>query len=226
MTRGEFLKDLPGVVKNYRPAPEVLARIKNISLLVVIGPSGVGKSSIINRLGLQFVPSDTTRRPRPEEKEGVDFCFLTDYDQVVADIKAGRFVQVAIGTEGDLYATRASAYPKSGLAVMPVMADVVPIFRNLGFVKTISVFIAPPSYQEWMRRMGSHQLKDEQLKKRLDEARRSLDFVFSDKLTHFILNDDLEKAATQVKQLLRGAIDANREKAAHRAAQEMFDGIN
>lgn len=226
MTRDEFLKTFPALVKNYQPAPPVLERIKNVSLLIIIGPSGVGKSSVISRLGLHFVPSDTTRSARPEEKAGVDFYFLTDYDQVVADIKNGQFVQVAVGPGGDFYATRASSYPAAGFAVMPVVSDVVPIFRKLGFAKTISAFIAPPNYKEWMRRMGSHQLEGEQLTRRLAEARRSLNFALQDGLTHFILNNDLERAAIQVKQLMQRQIDTDREKTAQRAAQEMLDSIN
>jgi guanylate kinase len=172
------------------------------------------------------VPSDTTRSPRPGEKDGIDFYFSTDYDQVVSDIKAGHFLQVAIGAGGDLYATRASSYPSQGMAVMPVMADVVPIFRKLGFAKTISTFITPPSYQEWMRRIKSHPVTPEQLIKRLAEAKRSLNFALKDAETHFILNDDLPEAVLQAKQLVQGETDANREELARKAAQEMPGSIN
>src|SRR6266550_839801 len=111
MTSEEFRRQLPELVRNYRPAPDVLNKIKNLNLLMVIGPSGVGKTTIINRLGLRYVPSDTTRDSRLGEQEGVDFYFRKDYGQIVSELKNGQFVQAAVDSGGDLKATKASSYP-------------------------------------------------------------------------------------------------------------------
>jgi guanylate kinase len=92
MTREEFLRSLPELVRDYRPAEDVATHIKNLDLLMVIGPSGVGKTAIINRLNLKYIASDTTREQRPDEEEGVDYVFRKDYDKIVEEIKAGRFV--------------------------------------------------------------------------------------------------------------------------------------
>jgi guanylate kinase len=225
MTKEEFLEQLPELKTNYRSAPEVLEHIGGVKLLMLIGPTGVGKSTLINNLGLAFVPSDTSRPARPGEKDGIDFNFHSDYSALTADITAGRFVQVAIGPSGDFYATKASSYPKSGFAVMPVVADVVPIFRQLGFKETFSAFITPPSYEEWMSRIKKHGLTDQEIKKRLPEAIRSLNFALTDATTHFILNDNLDKAAAQIQKLLDNKIDKNRESEAHKAAQEILDHL-
>jgi guanylate kinase len=68
MTRDEFLKNLPEFVRNYQPASDVATHIKNLDLLMVIGPSGVGKTAVINRLNLKYIASDTTRLPRSGRK--------------------------------------------------------------------------------------------------------------------------------------------------------------
>lgn len=211
MTREEFLKTFPALSKNYRPAPDVLKQIAEVRMLIVIGPSGAGKTSIIDRLDIPYVPTDVTRPPRPEEKDGVDMFFRTDYDRLLDEIKTGRFLQFVVGASGDFYGTRASSYPKSGWAAAPIIADTVPLFRRLGFKDTLSIFIVPPSYDEWMRRMGTHEIGVAETEKRLAEARRSLDFALSDSITHFILNDDLDRAVEQTKILLGGTIDKNRE---------------
>lgn len=218
MTRADFLRELPQLIKAYQPSPEVLAHITGVRLLMVIGPTGVGKTTLINQLGITYVPSDTTRLPRPGERSGVDMIFLSDYAKVISDIQAGKFVQVALGAAGDLYATSASSYPASGWATMPVMADVVPLFRVLGFGNTLSAFITPPNYTEWMRRLGGH-LEKETLDRRLDEAKRSLEFALGDSQTHFVLNDQVGPAVAQIKQLLTGQFDPRREQAARIAAQ-------
>ena len=226
MTYDEFLQTLPELAKNYKPATEALEQLRAVTLLMVIGPSGVGKTTLVNKLSIPYVPSDTTRPIRPHEASGKDMYFLTDYDKVVSDINTGEFVQVAIGASGDLYATRASSYPASGLAVMPVMADVVPIFRGLGFASTTTIFVVPPSFDEWMRRMDSHKLTDEQLQKRLAEAKRSLSFALHDPETHFILNDTIENALVQINNLLDGRIDQKLANLARQTAEQNLERIS
>ncbi|HET9850107.1 MAG TPA: hypothetical protein VFP35_00540 [Candidatus Saccharimonadales bacterium] len=225
MTKADFLRQFPQLVKNYQPTSAVAQQIKQVSLLIIIGASGVGKTSLIQKLDLPFVPSDVTRAPRPGEQEGRDFYFLTDYQQIMADIKAGKFVQIAISPDGEFYASRASAYPPSGWAVLPVVSTAVPAFRALGFAKTLSAFIVPPNWDEWMRRMGSHNLSEDQLSRRLAEARRSFDFALTDPDVHFILNDKLDTATGQLKAMLNGKIDNNREEAAKAIARELLEKI-
>ncbi|MBI2285219.1 hypothetical protein HYU82_00120 [Candidatus Saccharibacteria bacterium] len=222
MTREEFLQAFPERIKNYQPSKQVLERIGNLTLLMTVGPTGVGKTTLMKHLKLPYVPADVTRPKRPEEIEGVDYHFRSDYVRVIEQIKTGEFVQVAIGPGGDFYSTIASSYPEGGTAVIAVVADVVPIFRELGFKKTISTFITPPSYEEWMRRMATHPISEEQRVKRLKEARRSFEFALSDKEVRFILNDDVETAAGQVSKLLAGQIDGQREEKARQIAQSLL----
>jgi guanylate kinase len=225
MTHEDFVKALPELVYGYQPAPAVIEHIGRVTLLMLVGPSGVGKSTLIKHSGLHFVPSDTTRMPRPGEKDGVDMNFRTDYDQLASDIKAGNFVQIAPFATGELYATKYSSYPESGAAVMPVMAEAVPLFRKLGFEKTISAFVVPPSYQEWMRRMSEQQMTVEQRAKRLSEAKISFEFGLSDQQTHFILCDDINESAGQVKDLLNGQSNEVLEAEARAVAQSLLTSL-
>jgi guanylate kinase len=225
MTREEFLKQLPELVKSYKPAPDVLKQIGGINLLMIVGPSGVGKTSLINKLGLKYVVSDTSRASRPDEEEAVDYYFRSDYDQIINQIKNGRFVQVAVDSGGDLKATREDVYPKSGDAVMAVVAEVLPIYRSLGFKSTISVFITPPSYEEWMQRLNSHHLSADQQVKRLSEAARSIAIALKDQKMHFILNDDLERAAQQTRNIFKGQIDKERHQNARQIAESLLQSL-
>jgi len=222
MTREEFLNQLPELVKDYEMLPETKARISSVDLLMIVGATGVGKTSIIKRLNIPFVITDTTRPTRPDEIDGSDYNFRADYDQVVADIKARKFVQVNIFPTGDFYATKASAFPELGFAVYAVVADRILEFRQLGFSETISAFVTPPNFLEWMSRIDRHNSESDQLAKRLDEAKRSFNFALNDKETHFILNDDLDMAVHQTEMLLNGKVDQNREEAARKAAEQIF----
>ncbi|MDB5160627.1 MAG: guanylate kinase [Candidatus Saccharibacteria bacterium] len=225
MDKQAFLELFPELVKNYRPAVDVLQKIGSIDLLIIIGPSGVGKTTVIRNIGLPFTASDVTRSARPEEVDGVDYHFRTDYGQIVNDIKGGRFVQIAVSPDGEFYATRESSYPPSGPAVMAVVADVVPVFRRLGFNRTISAFITPPSFEEWMNRMKTHELSSEQLVKRLVEAKRSLSFALSDDQTHFILSDEVGATLAQTKGLLSAKPDLQREESARDIASQLLQRL-
>src|SRR6266550_3095700 len=92
MTRDDFIKLLPGLVKDYKALPEVHEQISNIDLLMIIGATGVGKTAIIKRLGIPYVVADTTRPIRPEEINGTDYFFRTDYETLANEIKQHHFV--------------------------------------------------------------------------------------------------------------------------------------
>lgn len=221
MKREEFLKKLPGLVRNYRPSGVVRDHMKLIRILIIVGPSGAGKTTLINNLSIPLVLSDNTRPPRPGEVEGEDFYFRSDYDQLIEEIENGQFVQVAVDGGGDLKSTKASSYPKGGDAVKDVVADVVPAFRALGFNKSLTAFITPPTYEEWMRRMKSHNLNKDQFASRIAEAARSFKFALNDEETHFILSDRVKAATHQIEELMAGKIDKNREEQARDAAEQI-----
>jgi guanylate kinase len=225
MTREDFIKILPGLVKDYQASAETLQGISNVELLMIIGATGVGKTSIIKRLGIPYVITDTTRPIRPDEINGLDYFFRTDYEQLMTEIKERKYVQINIFSTGDFYGTRASSYPDVGLAVYAVVADKVPQFRQLGFNETMSAFIVPPSFLEWMARMDKHNVERDQLTKRLQEAKQSFNFALNDGQSHFILNDDLDAAVHQTQMLLNGKIDNEREAKARQAAKEICDKL-
>jgi guanylate kinase len=226
MTRDEFIKNLPGLVKDYQMSAQTVGRIRNIDLLMMVGGTGVGKTAIIKRLGVPYVISDTTRPIRPEEINGSDYFFRTDYEQLINEIKERKFVQVNIFSTGDFYGTRASAYPEVGFAVYAVVSDKVPLFRQLGFNETISAFVTPPEFLEWMGRLDRHNVERDQLASRLGEAKRSYQFALEDSQTHFILNDELDKAVEQTKMLLAGTPDRDREAKARAAAQLIYQELS
>lgn len=209
------------MARNYQAPAQVLARISDVDLLMVVGASGVGKTSIIKRLGIPYVPTDTTRPKRPGEVEGMDYFFHDDYAQLAEEIKSRQFVQVAVGPTGDFYGTRASLYPQLGLAVLGVLAEEVPRIRTLGFNETQTVYITPPSFLEWMDRLGRISFDRDQLLGRLKESKRSYNFALNDPQTHFILNDNLEAAIHQVSTLLNGKIEPDRESRAREEAQRI-----
>ena len=226
MTRQEFLRVLPEAIQGYQPSKDTLRKTSELSLVMFVGPTGVGKTTLIKASGYHYVPSDNSRLPRPGELEGVDFFFRQDYDQLLDDIKTGHFLQVAIDGSGDLKATRASSYPESGIVAMAIMWNVVPQFRNLGFKETFSTFIVPPSFEEWQRRLAHQNLSTEQLHKRQSEAKDSFIFGLADPYVHLVLNDNVVAATSQIHRIVAGKIDRDRESLARQAAKDILNRLD
>jgi guanylate kinase len=195
----EFQKILPEVVNSARPSKDTLSQIGHVSFVMTVGPSGAGKTTIMDRLGYPFVLSDTTRQPRPGEVSGVHYNFRTDYSQLLEEIQIGEFVEVEVGAVGDFYGTKATAYPDEGIAVKALTARKIQEFRELGFGRAITVAVTPPSYEDLIQRLNVHSLTEEQWQGRRREAAQSLALMLEDPEAYFVLNDRVYDAVVQTK---------------------------
>jgi guanylate kinase len=179
-------------------------------LLVLAGPSGVGKGTIVRGLK-ERVPalwesvSYTTRGPRPDEVDGVDYCFVTraefeslrdrggflEWFEVFGDLKgtprgpvddhlaAGEDVHLEIDVQGALRVRE--QYPNAVL-----------------------VFVRPPSPGELRRRLVSRGTETpESLDRRLAAA--AAEEARAPEFDHVVVNDDLERVVAEVAGILSGS---------------------
>lgn len=217
-------EQLAELVANYQPDERVIAGLSKVHLLMVVGPTGVGKSTLIKASGIKEVVGDASRAPRSNETNGVDNWFRS-LDEMLAEAKAGRYVQLALGSEGDLKATHAGSFPQSGLAAFPVAAAAVHVFRTLPFAGTTTAVIVPPDYDTWMQRISAHHTAPDKLAKRLAEARRSYEFALNDEASMFVLNDELEVAVARLIEAASGQVPDHHDQARQIAAN-LLDRIN
>jgi guanylate kinase len=168
-------------------------------LVVVSGPSGVGKSALVARLlrDARFgrAVTATTRSPRGAERDGVDYLFLTR-EAFDARLRAGGFLEHA-DVYGCLYGT-----PKDGPdavrrtgrhCLLNVDVQGAATLRRLG-VEAVFVFVAPPSLDELGRRIRARgEDFPDTLSRRLDAARGEIERRGEFDLV--LVNDDLEATA-------------------------------
>jgi len=190
-------------------------------MIVVSAPSGAGKSTLCNRLVEEFPKivysvSCTTRDPRGEEKDGVHYYFLSK-KEFKERAKCGEFLEYA-RVHGNYYGTLEDTVLFAMEEGCHVLLDIDvqgarqirdtlsrldprhPIRR--GF---LDIFISPPSLDELERRLRGRGTDDEHvIRKRLDNAKGEL--AHAEEYSVQIINDDLEKAYTELKELILSAL--------------------
>jgi guanylate kinase len=182
-------------------------------LFVITGPSGVGKGTLIGRL-LEQVPelelsvSATTRPPRPGERNGVDYHFLSAEEfERLAD--AGDLLEHATYA-GHRYGTpRAEVEPRLRAGRSVVLEIEVQGARQVreAMPEAVQVFIAPPSPGALRERLeGRATDRPEQIDRRLSAAEEEL--AARQEFGHVIVNDDLERATDELVGLVRRIVGA------------------
>ncbi len=179
-------------------------------VFVITGPSGVGKGTLIRGLmerlpQLQLSVSATTRSPRPGERDGVEYHFLTreEFDRLVA---AGEFVEHA-DYAGRSYGTLRSELEDRVHAGIPVVLEIeVQGARQVreSVPNAVQVFIAPPSLDSLRARLIGRGTDDSvEVERRLRVAEQELQA--QPEFAHVVVNDRLEDALKRLTEIVRDA---------------------
>jgi guanylate kinase len=181
-------------------------------VFVITGPSGVGKGTLIRGLmerlpQLELSVSATTRSPRPGERDGVDYHFLSaeEFERRVA---AGDFVEHA-DYAGRRYGTLRSELDRRVGAGAPVVLEIeVQGARQVreAMPEAVQVFIAPPSLEALRTRLVGRGTDDQQeVERRLRVAEEELQA--QSEFGHVVVNDRLENALDELVQVVRTNLD-------------------
>ena len=180
-------------------------------VVVLSGPSAVGKSSLVRCLreripGLHFSVSATTREPRPDEVDGVDYHFVTPvrFQELIDD---GALLEWA-DVHGGLHRSGTLARPvrEATAAGHPVLIEVDLAGARAvkqAMPEAITVFVAPPSWETLEARLiGRGTETPEVIERRLATARTEL--AAQDDFDEVVVNSQLESACAELVSLLVG----------------------
>jgi guanylate kinase len=179
-------------------------------LIVISGPSGVGKDTLIKRLleldrNLRYSVSCTTRPPRPGEVDGVDYTFVSRerFQQLIDE---GAFLEYA-EYDGKLYGTLIERVELARAARHDIVLKIEVKGAEQVRQKApdgVFIFVAPPSTRELERR---HELRNSES---LDDRASRLkiaqgEMKYAARYDHVVVNDELERAVAEVLAIIREA---------------------
>lgn len=180
-------------------------------LIVLSGPSGVGKGTIRKKvfkdesLNLAYSISMTTRSPRNMEKEGVDYFFV-DIPTFEKMIDEDKFLEYTYFV-GNYYGTPLEYVEKLRNEGKNVFLEIEvegakKVLSKCKGDDVISIFLVPPSLEELERRIrGRKSETDEVIQERLSKAQREIGFSHNYQYT--VVNDSLSRASYNIKRIIK-----------------------
>ncbi len=177
--------------------------------IIFSAPSGAGKTTLVRHIlkvrgDLAFSVSATSRNPRGQEQEGIDYYYMTP-EAFRTQIDADAFVEWEEVYHDQYYGTLKSEILRIWGNQQHVVFDVdveggVSLKRVFGD-RALSVFVQPPSLEVLESRLRSRGTESEaNIAKRMAKAEREL--TYADHFDHILVNDDLERAKQEVVDLV------------------------
>jgi len=182
---------------------------KKKSLIIVISaPAGAGKTTLCKRLlqissSFTYSVSFTTRPPRKNEIEGVDYYFISrkEFQEMIKQKKFVEWAQV----HGELYGTSADLLDKAIETKKDVVLEVdveggIEIKKR--YPEAVLIFLLPPSWQELEKRLHKRATEGtEKIRERINQAKKEITYAPS--YDYLVVNDDINKALDDILSIVR-----------------------
>ncbi len=186
----------------------MIKRKENGLLIVISGPSGCGKSTLVQMLlekrdNITLSISDTTRSPRGEEKDGVDYNFITP-KEFKDNIKKDKYLEYAMVYNDKYYGTQSDFVDKHLNKGTDVILEIdIEGARKVNEKRkdAVFIFVMPPSMKVLKERLVNRQTETkEQVIERFKKAYKEINEV--SKYNYVVVNDNLDDALDKMNSII------------------------
>jgi guanylate kinase len=179
-------------------------------LIIITAPSGAGKTSVTKYLlekipQIEFSVSATTRKPRSNERDGIDYYFISE-EAFHAKIQEENFIEWEMVYEGKYYGTFKSELQRIRNDHKVPLLDIdvkgaIHVHEQFDN-NCLTIFIEPPSVDELKRRLQSRGTESlESLQTRLNKA--VFELSFKQQFNKIIVNDNLQQACIEAEAAVK-----------------------
>ncbi|MEK7152788.1 MAG: hypothetical protein AAB834_02480 [Patescibacteria group bacterium] len=212
------LHGLKDKIAAYHPATEALDPVRQTPILFLVGISGAGKNTVLQRLmalhpqEYRHIVSHTTRKPRENhgvmERDGVNYHFvdLPTIDRMLdeqAFIESKTYADNVYGTS---IAEIKKAQTEGKIALGDLTVDGADEYAEFD-LNVKNVFLLPPSYEVWQERLLARyegNVHQHDLYKRTKTALAELEHALTTDYFYIVINDDLDKTVELISQIAHG----------------------
>lgn len=230
---------LSSLLNNYHPTPATKALLQSMRIVLLVGISGAGKNTIMQRLlqsdEFHFVISHTTRPPRKNrgvlERDGVEYHFVS-HETMYTMLEKGEFVEAKKYTN-NIYGTSVKEFELAAndhkIAVADVEVQGVEEYMLISPQTVIPIFLLPPNFEMWRERFYARYegiTGQSGMHERMQAAVSEIQHVLHHPYFSIVVNDNLNEAVTHVRDIINGAVDSDAaerygQKVAHHLLEEM-----
>lgn len=228
------LKDFQKALRNYIPSIEVIELLNQMQIVFLVAPAASGRNTIIRNMIMTgkyyYLISDTTRRPRVNngipERDGGEYWFKSE-SQFLDGLRRGEYIEAAIIHEQQVSGISISelriALEKKLIAITDIDIQGCDFLQDYAR-DAHNIFVLPPDFEEWMRRMDGRGAMDPgEKKRRLQSAVSEISGALKRPYFKFLVNWDLRSTSEQLhEEILCGKFDDNRQAEARHHAIELL----
>lgn len=222
------------VLKNYQVSNESKQILAQTNLVLMVAPSAAGRNTIIQKLHesgeYYFVVSDTTRQPRKNngilEQTGREYWFRKE-EEILSDLKEGKFLEAAVihGQQVSGISIRELKRARDEAKIAITDVEIVGV-HNIVKVKpdVKAIFVLPPSFKEWLKRMdGRGQMPASEKRRRMQSALEEFTAALKYPYYRYVVNDTLDHATGQIHAIAHGSLDKNVESEGRILAEKLYE---
>jgi len=214
MNKLEHIDEFRAALKDYTLSKVALHTLSQTKLVLLVATTSSGRNTVLREVvktgDYHFIVSDTTRKPRVNdgvlEQSGREYWFRTE-EEMLSEIQAGHFLEAAIIHDQQVsgISVRELELAAKDDKIAITDAEIAGADNAKKYKPdTVTIFVLPPSFEEWQRRLKHRGDMDaEEFKRRMQSAAEEYKHALERDYYQFVVNDDVVVAAEKVNRLAK-----------------------